>query len=251
MMRLARLLTVLLVPLLLLPGDASAAKRKTAKKIDKETTVNVEEVGVLKNSDIRVVQKNIYAKRLHHEVGFLLSFQPWDAYTAGAMLGLNATLNATESLGVEFTLQGGYGWGNGHFRDINFLGTSAGGTVMGLASDAVRQLLGGNVNLVISPIYAKLAWGGAKVVHFDVYFTLGGHGFLTQRLTIDGGYSGVVGPTVGLGVKFFLSPKVALKLDLKDNIALGTRTYSGVFDARNNVQLGIGLAFYPQTNKGG
>jgi hypothetical protein len=68
---------------------------------------------------------------------------------------------------------------------------------------------------------------------------------------VDEGYGGVVGPSLGLGLKFFLSPKVALKVDLRDNIALGLRTYSEQFDARNNFQFGLGLAFYPQTNKGG
>ena len=236
----ARLLLPVLALCLLLPSGAEAAKRKTTKKKKDDTSeVKVEEVGVLRNQDVRVVQKNLYVKRGHHEVGFLLSTQPWDPYTAGLMLGFNLTLNPSEIM-----LQGGYGWGNGHWQDVTFLGNSAGGNLTSLGSDAARQLAGGSVNVVWSPIYAKLAWGRSKVIHFDVYGTLGAHGYLAQRLEADAGFRAVVGPSVGLGLKFFLSPKVALKVDLRDHISIEQRTYSGKVTARNNFQFGLGLAFY-------
>ena len=226
------------------PSPVEAAKRKTKKKATRIEEVKVEEVGVLKNEDVHVVQKMMYAKRGHPEIGFLLSAQPWDAYTFGAMGGFDLTLNATENFGVEVIVQGGYGWANGHHKDVTYLANSAGGAMTALANDAVRQLVGGNVNLVWSPIYAKLAWGSQKVVHFDVYGTLGAHGFLTQRLESED-LAALVGPSVGLGLKFFLSPKAALKIDLRDNISLETRQFTGRFTARNNFQFGLGLAFYP------
>lgn len=245
-----RALLLSVCALLLVPIPAEAAKRKTQKKSETTTEVKVEEVGILKNQDVRVVQKNLYAKKGRHEFGFLLSTQPWDAYTAGFMLGFNSTLNPSERLGFELALQGGYGFGNGHYRDVTFLGNSAGGTLTGLGTDAVRQLFGGGANLVFSPIYAKLAWGTRKVIHFDVNFVLGFHAFLAQRLEADEGFAAVIGPTAGLGLKFFLSPKVALKIDLRDNIALERRAYTGKFTARNNFQFGLGLAFYLNPKKG-
>lgn len=245
-----RALLLTLSVLLLVPSTGMAAKRKTQKTSATTTEVKVEEIGVLKNQDVRVVQKNLYAKKGRHEFGFLLSTQPWDAYTAGFMLGFNSTLNPSERLGFELAVQGGYGFGNGHYRDVTFLGNSAGGTLTGLGTDAVRQLVGGGANLVWSPVYAKLAWGGRKVIHFDVNLTLGFHAFLAQRLEADEGFAAVIGPTVGVGLKFFLSPKTALKIDLRDNIALETRAYTGKFTARNNFQFGIGLAFYLDPKKG-
>jgi len=240
----ARFLFPVLALALLLPSGADAAKRKTAKKKDDTSEVKVEEVGVLRNEDVRVVQKNLYVKRGHHEIGFMLSTQPWDPYTLGLMLGFDLTLNPTENLGMEIMVQGGYGWGNGHWQDVTFLGNSAGGNLTSLGSDAAKQLVGGSVNLVWSPIYAKLAWGRSKVIHFDVYGTLGAHGYLAQRLEADAGFRAIVGPSVGIGLKFFLSPKVALKVDLRDHISIEKRTYSNKITARNNFQFGLGLAFY-------
>jgi outer membrane beta-barrel protein len=243
----ARILLILVAATLLLPSVGLAAKRKSRKaKTEKTETVKVEEVGVLRNKDVRVVQKNLFVKKGNHEVGLILSTQPFDSYVSGLMLGFNATINPSEKLGFEFAVQGGYGWGNGHWNDVTFLGTSAGGNLTSLGSDPSRQLFGGYANLVWSPIYAKLAWGTGKVIHFDVYATLGGHGYLAQRIEADGGLRAVAGPSVGIGVKMFLSQKTALKFDLRDHISLETRTYTGKFTARNNFQFGIGLAFYPE-----
>lgn len=242
-----RILLLLVATSLLLPSMGFAAKRKTRKSTTEETqAVKVEEVGVLRNEDVRVVQKNIFVKKGNHELGLILSGQPFDSYVGGLMLGFNATLNPTEKLGFEFAVQGGYGWGNGHWNDVTFLGTSSGGNLTSLGADASRQLVGGYANVVWSPIYAKLAWGTAKVIHFDVYATLGGHGYLAQRIEADGGFRALAGPSVGIGMKFFLSQKVILKLDLRDHISLETRTYTGKFTARNNFQFGIGVAFHPR-----
>jgi len=244
MNQLMRILPVLLCAALLVPTPAEAAKRKTTKKKETTKEVKVEEVGILANDDVRVVQKMKYVKAGNHEVGFMLTAQPWDAYTGGAMLGFDLTLNATENIGVEIMVQGGYGWPNGHYRDVSFLGTNVGGELTGLAADARRQLVGGSVNVVWSPIYAKLAWGTQAVVHFDVYGILGAHGYLNQQLDVDGTFGGNFGPSIGLGMKFFLSEKVALKFDVRDHISLETRKYTGRFTARNNFQVGLGLAFY-------
>ncbi len=245
----ARFLFPVLALALLVPSGAEAAKRKTAKKKDDTSAVKVEEVGVLRNEDVRVVQKNLYVKRGHHELGFLLTTQPWDPYSAGVMLGFDLTLNPSENVGIEIMVQGGYGWGNGHWKDVTFLGNSAGGQLTSLGSDAARSLVGGSINFVWSPIYAKLAWGTRRVLHFDVYGTLGAHGFLAQRLEADGGLRVLAGPSIGLGLKFFLSRKTTLKIDLRDHISLESRTYTGRFTARNNFQFGIGLSFFTGERK--
>ncbi len=244
MKHLLRLLPILLCAAFLLPTPAEAAKRKTTKKKDDTREVKVEEVGVLSNDDVRVVQKMKYVKAGNHEIGFMLSAQPWDAYTGGAMLGFDLTLNISEVIGVEIMVQGGYGWANGHYRDVSFLGTNIGGELSGLAADARRQLAGGSVNVVWSPIYAKLAWGTKSVVHFDVYGTLGAHGFLNQQLDVEPKLGANFGPSIGLGMKFFLNEKAALKIDVRDHISLETRKYTGKFTARNNFQVGVGVAFY-------
>lgn len=248
-MKMARPLLLALVALLLLPAPAFAAKRKTKKVQEDKTDVNLEEVGILRNEDVRVVQQNLYVKKGHHEIGFMLTTQPWDVYSAGLMAGLDITFNPSEHLGVELMVQGGYGWGTGHWRDVTFLGSAAGGQLTSLGSDAARQLVGGSLNLVWSPIYAKLAWGRKHVLHFDVYGTLGAHGYLAQRLEADAGLRGIFGPSLGIGLKFFLSRKVALKFDLRDHISLESRTYTGRFTARNNFQFGIGLSFFTGDRK--
>jgi outer membrane beta-barrel protein len=233
---------LLLALSLFLPTGAEAAKRKTAKT-SATKDVKVEEVGILQNDDVRVVQKMLYVKKGNHEIGFMITTQPWNAYVGGVMGGVNITLNPLEQLGVEFSILGGYGWGNGHWQDVTFLAGET--SLTGLGTDAGRQLAGGYINLVWSPIYGKIAWGGRKVIHFDIYATLGAHGFLAQRLEADAGFRALAGPSVGIGFKLFLSPKAALKIDIRDHISLETRTFTGKFTARNNFQLGIGVAFYP------
>jgi outer membrane beta-barrel protein len=245
----ARTLLPVIALCLLLPAPATAARRKTKKVKEDTSEVDLSEVGVLRNEDVRVVQKNLYVKKGHHELGFMLTTNPWDPYAAGVMAGFDLTLNPSEIAGIEFMIQGGYGWGNGHWKDITFLGASAGGQLTSLGSDAARSLVGGSINFVWSPIYAKLAWGTRRVLHFDVYGTLGAHGFLAQRLEADGGLRALAGPSIGLGLKFFLSRKTALKIDLRDHISFETRTYTGRFTARNNFQFGIGLSFFTGERK--
>lgn len=249
MKQLAWILSVAVCAALLVPATADAAKRKTTKSTDDSKEVKVEEVGVLSNEDIRVVQKMLYVKKGHHELGFMLTTQPWDAYTGGVMLGFDATFNPSENVGIEVMVQGGYGFPNGHYRDISFLGTNIRGELTGLAADARRQLAGGSLNIVWSPIYAKLAWGTKAVAHFDIYGTLGAHGYLTQQLDVDAKLGGLVGPSIGIGTKLFLSQAVALKIDLRDHISMEVRRYTGKFTVRNNFQFGIGLAFYTGRNK--
>jgi len=249
MKTLVRLSVVVLAATILLPGAAYAAKRKTAKTAEKTRDVKVEEIGVLRNEDVRVVQKNLYTKKGHHEIGFLIAGNPFDVYVNGVMAGADITLNLSEKVGVEFIIQGGYGWGNGHWRDVTFLGTASGGQLSSLGSDAARSLVGGNINVVWSPIYAKLAWGTKSVLHFDIYGILGAHGFLAQRLEADAGFRALFGPSAGLGIKFFLSPTVALKLDVRDNISIERRSYTGRITARNNWQVGAGLSFFTGRNK--
>lgn len=250
MKKLALPIATIMALCLALPATASAAKRKTAKTTKTEKReVKVEEVGMLRNEDVRVVQKNLFVKKGYHEVGFLLSTTPLDTYVAGLMLGADITLNATERIGVNFLVQGGYGWGNGHWQDVTFLGNSAGGNLTSLGADAARNLFGGGISLVWSPIYGKFAWGTRGVVHFDIYAILGGHGYLTQLVDAGGGLSGLGGPTAGIGVKFQMNQTAALKIDFRDNISIEQRTYTGRIKARSSWQIGVGIAFYPTRGK--
>lgn len=237
------------VALTLVAPPAYAAKRKTAKTTTKTREVKVEEVGILRNEDVRVVQKNLYVKKGHHEIGFLITTTPWDPYAVGVMAGFDATFNFTENIGLEVLAQGGYGFANGHYQDVTFLAQAAGGQVSSLSSDAVRPLAGGGLGIVWSPIYAKLAWGTRKVVHFDIFGTLGAHGGLNQQLDAGARLKGQVGPYAGVGMKFFLSPKVALKVDFRDNISIEKRTYTERVTARNHWQFGLGLTFYTGRDK--
>jgi outer membrane beta-barrel protein len=251
MKTLAPLLTAILAACLLAPATASAAKRKTDKSATTEKReVKVEEVGVLRNEDVRVVQKNLFTKKGHHEIGFLISTTPLDTYVVGLHAGLDVTFNPSERLGIELLVQGGYGFANGHYQDISALGEALGGTLTGLASDTARDLFGGGLNLVWSPIYGKFAWGSRKVVRFDVYGTLGGHGYLAQRLDpptedVADSLTGHGGPSIGLGVKLHLSQAAALKIDVRDNLSIEQRAFTGDVTVRSVFQIGVGIAFYP------
>ncbi len=99
-----------------------------------------------------------------------------------------------------------------------------------------------------------MAWGTRKVVRFDIYGTIGAHGFLAQRLDpptadIADSLTGHGGPSIGIGMKWHLSQAAALKFDLRDNLSIEQRAYTGEVTVRSVFQIGVGIAFYPTRAK--
>ena len=48
-------------------------------------------LGILRNEDVRVVQKNLFTKKGHHEIGFMITTTPLDTYVVGLHGALDVT----------------------------------------------------------------------------------------------------------------------------------------------------------------
>ena len=78
-------------------------------------------------------------------------------------------------------------------------------------------------SVVVKPLYGKLAFSNRRVVHMEVFFALGlGVGFYTNAAAsptaLSGGGLGTPRPgfDVGGGLRFFLSERWSLRLDVRD-----------------------------------
>ncbi len=197
------------------------------------------DIGVIQDSDISVVQKILFPKAKRTELGVHLGWMPFDAFTTTPMGALTFGSHMSESLGWEIGLGGGYGLKNGTMRKLE-------GPAYAVAPDAYRYLGSAWGGIQWAPIYAKMNWLGRKVVHHDVYGTATAGATIEQAILPDNAMA--VAPTVGLGVgmRFFLSDKATLRVQLKDDILAQFRSKTadsqGLFIKQNaSITAGITL----------
>lgn len=185
---------------LLLP--AARAQTPELKTVD---------IGVVQDSEINVVQKLLFPKQKRSELGFHLGWMPFDAFTITPMGSLTFGGHMKETLGWELGLGGGYGLKNGTMRKLE-------GPAYAVAPDAYRYLGSAWGGVQWAPIYAKMNWMGRKVIHHDVYGTASAGATIEQAILPD--HAMAVAPTLGLGVgmRFFLSDRTTLRVQLKDDI---------------------------------
>ena len=193
------------------------------------------DIGVLQNSEVKVVQKMLYRKEDKLEIGVGLAVMPFDGYTIAPELGIVAGKHFSESLGAEIRLGGGYGLENAVYTELA-------GPLYGVAVEAYRYLASAEADLEWTPIYAKMNFGGKKVVHNDVYFLFGAGATVEQSLIPD--YDIVISPTVpvGVGSRIYLSKTTFLRAELRDSMLIEHRIQSDTWGFKQNVGLGLGLS---------
>ncbi|HHO51457.1 MAG TPA: hypothetical protein ENK18_11420 [Deltaproteobacteria bacterium] len=194
------------------------------------------DIGRIRDGDITVVQKLLYPKEGRTELGLHLGVMPFDAYLTTPNAQLSFGQHFSERLGLSVVAGGGYGLKTGVYRQLE-------SPTYGVAPYAYRYLGSALAGLEWSPIYAKLNLNGARVIHFDVYFTGRIGASVEQSVIPQGGMA--FGPTAspGLGSRFFLGSGSALKLELRDDLLIERRslTESWEFKQNANVVLGIVL----------
>ncbi len=194
------------------------------------------DVGVLKESEIAVVQNLLYPKKDQLELGAHAGWMPFDAFTTTPIMSLTGVKHQSETLAFEVALGGGYGLKNSAYRTLE-------GEAYKVAPDAYRYLGSLLVDAQFSPIYAKMNWLGNRVFHHDIY-VLGGAG-LTVEQAIMPDNDLAFGPTagVGIGARVFLSEASALRIQIRDDILIQSREKTtdsrGVF-VKQNVALTVG-----------
>lgn len=176
------------------------------------------DLGVLKNSDIKVVQKVLYPKEGRSELAIHVGWMPFDAYSSTPVAAFSYGSFLSETVGWEVVVSGGYGLKTSAFRELE-------GPMYGVAPDAYRYLAGVSGDVQWSPVYAKMNFGGSKVVHYDIYL-LGGAGLAVEDSMVlpDLEIALAPGAALGLGSRFFLSKDAALRVQLRDDVLMEMRT---------------------------
>ena len=194
------------------------------------------DIGVIKNSERRVVQKLLFPKDGRTEFGIHLGVMPFDAYLVTPNLQFSFDMHLSESLSISTIVGGGYGLKNGTYTELE-------SPTYGVAPDAYRYLGSVLAGIQYAPIYAKMNLNGAKVVHFDVYGTARGGVTIEQSVIPKGGIA--VAPTVSLGVgtRFFWGERYAVRVEIRDDALIERRklTQSTHFKQNANVTVGFSM----------
>jgi outer membrane beta-barrel protein len=197
---------------------------------------DVLDVGMLKESDIHVVQKMLHPKAGKMEMGAHLGWMPFDTYTTTPMLNLSGGLHLNETRAVEVSIGGGYSLKNANYKILE-------SATYGITPDAYRYLASALVDYQVSPVYAKLNWFGKRVFHHDLY-GLGGLGLTVERAFMPDA-SIAIAPTLGLGIgtRIFLKDGGALRIQIRDDLLYQQRVKTldsqGWF-LKQNVSLSVG-----------
>lgn len=194
-----------------------ASALSTPAAAQEETELKTVDIGVVQDTDINVVQKLLYPKDGRSELGFHLGWMPFDAFTTTPLGQISYGSHLSESLGWEVALGGGYGLKGSAMRQLE-------DPAYAVAPDAYRYLASVWGGVQWAPIYAKMNWMGRSVIHHDVYGVAGLSATLEQAVLPE--HSMVVAPGIGLGVgmRFFLSDRTTLRVQLKDDVMLQYRT---------------------------
>jgi outer membrane beta-barrel protein len=202
-----------------------------ARDIAKDTL----DIGVLKNSEVKVVQKMLYRKEGTTEFGAMLAVMPFDGYTIAPKLAVAGVRHLSDTVGVEVQLGGGYGLENAVYTELA-------GPTYGVAVEAYRYLAGVEADVQYTLAYAKMNLGGKKVVHHDVYLLAGLGATLEQSLLPPGDIT--VSPTlpVGVGTRLYLSKTSLLRLELRDSMLVEYRSQSDTWGFKQNVGIGVGIS---------
>jgi outer membrane beta-barrel protein len=192
------------------------------------------DIGVIKNSERRVVQKLLFPKEGRTEIGFHLGVMPFDAYLVTPNIQASFELHLSESLSVSTSVGGGYGLKNATYAELE-------SPTYGVAPDAYRYLASMLGGVQYAPIYAKMNLNGAKVVHFDVYGAARGGITLEQSVIPKGGIA--VAPTVSLGVgtRFFWGERYAIRVELRDDALIESRKLTNTVHFKQNANLTVGF----------
>lgn len=149
----------------------------------------------------RLTRDRLFVKALRHELTLAGGYYVSDLFDGTFTLGGQYTFFMSENFGAELSV----GWSR---LRTSVLGTIATANNFDLAvggQDIVRAF----GSLAWSPLYGKLRLVAAKILRYDLY-VVAGPGVVVDPLSF-----GAAG-NFGLGVRIFLHPAVALRLEVRD-----------------------------------
>jgi outer membrane beta-barrel protein len=191
------------------------------------------DVGIIRDEDIRVVQKKLYDLGGRTELGAHLGLMPFDAYVTTPNVQISADFHLTDKVGISVVGGGGYSFKTGTYKKLE-------SPAYGVAPYAFRYLgsvLGG---VEWAPIYAKMNVN-QNIWHFDAYVAGRAGVTIETSLLPNGGTP--IAPTLSpaLGARVFLSKSSALRAEIRDDLMLQSRplTQSTAFKQNLNVTVGL------------
>jgi len=197
------------------------------------------DVGILKNKDISVVQKQLYPKKDTSELAIHAGVMPFDPYSITPKIEVSYGKFMSETLGWEVNLGGGYGLKNGAYRELE-------GPAYGIAPDAYRYLGSVIGDVQWSPIYAKMAYDGKKIFHYDVYGLAGGGLTVEESFMPDTDFSFAPSISWGIGSRIFLKDGTIIRIQMRDDILFQKRAKTaetqGIY-LKQNMTFSVGYTF--------
>jgi outer membrane beta-barrel protein len=192
------------------------------------------DIGVLKNSELRVVQKQLYKKEGKLELGVGLA-AVMDGFTIAPALHLGGAYHLSENIGVELSLGGGYGLKSGFTTLLE-------SPAYGVAVEANRYLAHAEVDLQWTPIYAKANFGGKKILHYDIFAKVGIGGMLQQSILPAAEITFAPEVPIGLGARFFVNPTTFVRFEVEDRLALESFPQEGGVGLIQKPTVALGLS---------
>jgi len=206
-----------------------------AVDLTKDVAKDTLDIGVLKNSEVKVVQKMLYRKDGTLELGAMLGVMPFDGYTITPQLAVSGTKHLSDTLGIELQVGAGYGFENAVYTELA-------GPTYGVAVEAYRYLASVEADVQYTLAYAKMNLGGKRVLHHDVYLLAGAGVTLEQSMLPAGDLTFSPTLPVGIGTRLFLSKTALVRLELRDSMLVEYRAQSATWGFKQNVGLCIGLS---------
>lgn len=216
----------------LLAGLAGLLVSTSAYAQDTATPVDL---GLLRDSELSVVQKRLYPMAKRTELGVHVGIMPFDAYTFAPFARGTFALHRTESFGLELMVGGGWGFKNAAYRELE-------SPAYGIEPEAYRYLGQAHLGIEWTPAYAKLNWRGKRIYHHNFYL-LGGAGLTVEQLIIPS-HDMAFGPggSVGVGLRVFRGKAGSIRFELRDDIFVQSRNLTGTAAVKQNVSLSVGIS---------
>jgi outer membrane beta-barrel protein len=195
------------------------------------------DIGVLKDSDLQVVQNVLYPKDGRLEIGGHLGWMAFDPLLTTPNGQLSIDKHFSDSLSLSVLVGGGYGLKTLKYKELE-------SPAYGVSPAAYRYLASALVGVSWAPIYAKMSLGGAKVVHFDIFGTLHAGATLESSVIPDGGITAAPTVALGVGMRFWVRDNLAVRLAIRDDLLVEYRPITGSWHFKQNAGVTLGVTWF-------
>jgi outer membrane beta-barrel protein len=199
------------------------------------------DLGAIKPSEVKVVQKMMYTKAGRSEMGAHLGAIPFDGFTLGLQGAGTYARHTSDSFGWEVQVGAGWGFKTPHYDLLE-------SPTYGVAVEAYHYLASAQATVEYAPVYAKMKVGN-RVIHHDLY-VLGGAGGTLERSVLEG-HDLTASPTLplGVGARVWLAKDRALRVELRDNLMLQHRVQSDTWGFKQNAIVSVGVTSFDKAKK--